>query len=77
METYQVRVVNSDFESSNHVEAANFGEARRHALRAVLDIGADEVCNGKTFFGAEVIVERDGEVEERFLVGIGQSPLKG
>ena len=53
------------------------GEARRHALRAVLDIGADEICNGKIFFGAEVIVERDGEVEERFLVGIGQSPLKG
>ena len=71
----QIHVVNSDFESCNDLDARDFKEAKRHALRAALDIGTDEVCKGSRIFGAEVRVEMDGE-SQRFLVSMGQSLLK-
>jgi hypothetical protein len=70
------RGVNSDFEAGDDVEAPEFEAAKRQALRAALTIGADEICDGTPFFGAEVRVELDGELKQRFLIGIGQSPLK-
>ena len=75
MATFQIHVVNSDFDSFNEVQAPNFEEAQRRALRGALEVGIDEVCKGSNFFGAEVRVQFDGRIE-RFMVGIGQSPLK-
>jgi hypothetical protein len=76
MPKFQIHVVNSDFEASNEVEAPDMAAARMYGLKGALDIGADEVCKGETqFFGAEVRVEVDGEVKQRFMVGIGQTPL--
>ena len=74
--TFHLRVVNSDFESVDEIEASDFDQAKRKALRAALQIGVDEVCNGSPFFGAEIRLEVDGDLRERFVVGIGQSPLK-
>lgn len=68
--------MNSDFESSNMTDAVDLEGARRDALRAALDIGAEEICKGTPFFGAEISVELDGELKERFLVSMGQSSLK-
>jgi len=76
MPTYHIRVVNSDFESSNEVDTTDLDAARNKGLRAALEIGADEMCKGVPFFGAEVRVEIDGELKQRFLVGMGQSLLK-
>lgn len=76
MPSYRIHVINSDYEASNEAELATFDAAKRQALRAALQIGIDEVCNGTPFFGAEVRVELDGELKERFLVSMGQSPLK-
>jgi hypothetical protein len=45
-------------------------------LRAALQIGTEEVCRGSPFFAAEVRIESDGDLRERFLVSMGQSPLK-
>ena len=75
MPTFRIYVINSDFESSNHVDASDFHNARSQALRAALQIGVDEVCQGKHFFGAEIRVELDGKTE-RFMVGMGQTPLQ-
>lgn len=76
MPTFHIRVVNREFEASNSVEVPDIDGARTYGLRAALQIGTDEVCRGISFFGAEVRVERDGEVQERMMVGIGASPLK-
>jgi hypothetical protein len=73
---FHIHVVNSEFESSSDIDAADGAEARKQALRSALEIGVDEVCKGSPFVGAEVRVELDGELQERFLVSIGQSPLK-
>lgn len=75
MQTFQVRVLNSDFVSHGEVDAADVHDARGQALKAALQIGTDEICNGAPFFGAEVHVETDGKLQNRFLVSIGQSPL--
>ena len=76
MTGFVVHVVNSDFESSSEIEAADAADARNQALRSALAIGVEEVCKGSPFVGAVVRVEADGEVQERFLVSIGQTPLK-
>jgi hypothetical protein len=74
VQTFEIHVVNSDFHSSNAVDAPSFEDARRLAMKAALQIGTEEVCRGVPFFGAEVTIEADG-LQERFLVSIGQSPL--
>lgn len=74
--TFHISVVNSDFDASEELDSATFEDARRNALRAALQIGTDELCNGTPFFGAEIRIELDGELKQRFLVSIGQSPLK-
>ena len=76
MPTFHIHVLNREFESRNEVDAAGFEEVRRQALRAALGIGIEEVTKGSSFFGAEVRVELDGELQERFMVGMGQSTLK-
>ncbi len=77
MPTYQVHVVNSDFAAQNEVEAQDIEGAREHGLRAALEIGTDELCKGETsLFAAEISVEGDGEAMQRFMVVLGQSPLK-
>jgi hypothetical protein len=77
MPNFEIHVVNSDFDACDEIEANDFEEAARQGLRAALLIGVDELCTGKTpFFGAEIRVESGGEVKQRFMVGMGQSPLK-
>jgi hypothetical protein len=76
MPTFFVQVINSDFQASSQVEADDIADAQRQALKSALQIGADEVCKGVPFFGAEIRVELDGQVAERFLVTMGQSPLQ-
>ena len=76
MPNFQILVVNSDFTARNEIEAEDVDAARRHGLRAALEIGTDELCKGSTpVFGAEVKVERHGEPKERFMVVLGQTPL--
>lgn len=76
MPKFHIHVVNSDFEACNEVDADGVDEARSQALRAALQIGTEDVCKGVHFFGAEVRIEVDGETRERFLVSMGQSPLR-
>ena len=55
MPNFQILVVNSDFTARNEIEAKDVDAARRHGLRAALEIGTDELCKGSTpVFGAEV-----------------------
>ena len=76
MATFSIRVVNSDFETCNDVEAPDLEHARAHGLRAALGIGSDELCKGTQFFGAEIRVEIDGEVQQRLVLAMGASPLQ-
>ena len=74
--SFHIHIVNSEFESRNEVHVSSFEDAKRQAVLAALQIGTEEVCKGVPFFGAEVRIEADGELKERFLVSMGQSPLK-
>ena len=77
MPTYHLHVVNEDFRSSNHSEHADRETAIRAGMRGALQIGTDEICAGKPFFGAEITISLDGEVLERRVIAIGSSPLHG
>ena len=76
MPTFQIRVINTDYDDSSEVDRPSTDEARAEALKAALQIGVEEVCNGAPFFGAEVCVESDSEVLERMIVSVGVSPLR-
>jgi hypothetical protein len=74
--TFRICIVNSDFRDCEDAHLQNVEAARKQALKGALQIGADEIAGGSTFFGAEVSVESDGEVLERMMVAIGASTLK-
>jgi len=68
-------VINESFRACDSHELLSADEASKQGIKAALAIGSDEVANGKEFFGAEVLVERDGQTVGRFVVSIGASPL--
>lgn len=76
MPSYRICIVNKDFTASEDIDAPNAAAARTEALRGALNIGTDEVCEGKMFFGAEISVQGDGGNPERMMVAIGTSPLR-
>ena len=76
MPTYRIRVINRDFKANEDFEAPNLEIARVEALRGALQIGTDEICEGKSFFGAEVSIESEGEATERLMIAIGASHLQ-
>lgn len=76
MPRYSISIVNSDFASSNTVEAPSPEAARCDALKGALQIGSDEIIKGATFFGAEIRIEVDDRVTERLVVAMGASALQ-
>lgn len=76
MATFSITIVNRHFTASNNYELDSVGDARKEAIKGALQIGVDEVSNGKPFFGAEVKIEQHEEVVSRFVVSIGASPLQ-
>lgn len=76
MATFSIHIVNSDFVSTNSLEASSPEAARSEALRGALQIGTEEICKGSPFFGAEISIKNGGEVVERMMVAIGSSTLR-
>jgi hypothetical protein len=76
MPTFRIRITNKDFECCGDANAHSPEAARSEALRAALQIGSDEICGGKSFFGAEVTIENEKEPAERLVIAIGASPLR-
>ena len=73
---FRVCVVNRNFQACNDIDAADLEGARTEGVRAALAIGADEICAGIPFFGAEIRVDLDGEVKDRTVIAMGSSPLQ-
>jgi len=76
MPTFQIRVINTDYDDSSEVDRPSTDEARAEALKGALQMGVEEVCNGSPFFGAEVCIESGNQVLERMIVAVGVSPLR-
>ena len=76
MPTYQICVTNEEFISTDDHECADKQAAHRQAIKAALDIAADQVASGKPFFGAEVTLEEGNKMLGRYVVAVGASPLK-
>lgn len=76
MPMFLIHVINREFSASEEIEAADLEAARSHAMRGALEIGTDEVCKGSSFVGTEVIIECDGELQDRMVIAIGASRLR-
>ena len=76
MPVYRISVINESFTASNEYELASVAAAQSYAVKGALNIGTDEIVAGKSFFGAEVKIETDGEPVVRFMVSVGASPLQ-
>jgi hypothetical protein len=76
MPTFSIHIVNSDFASSNSVDASSPEAARSQGMKSALQIGVEEICKGGAFFGAEVRVQNGDEIVERMVVAIGASTLQ-
>lgn len=75
MPTFQVHLVNADFTATNEIDADDLASARTEALKGALQIGTEEICAGKSFFGAEICIQREDGQVDRMMVAIGASPL--
>ena len=76
MNLYRIHITNEHFRQSNEGEHVDLEAALRTAMRGALQIGTDEICGGKNYFGADVTVALDGEILERRLVSVGATPVK-
>jgi hypothetical protein len=76
MPMFRITVINQTFRASNDHELATLEDARKQGFKAALAFGAEEVTNGKAFFGAEVLVEGEEMALSRFVVSIGASSLQ-
>lgn len=76
MPTYSIRIINKDFAACEPVDVENEEAARSQGLKGALQIGVEEVCQGKPFFAAEVSIENAEKTIERMMVAIGTSPLQ-
>ena len=76
MPRYCIRVVNRDFATSSDHELPSMEAANTEALKGALQIGSQEVWEGKAFFAAEISVENEHEPTERMMVAVGASPLR-
>jgi hypothetical protein len=74
--TFRINVVNQHFRSSSEQELANAEAANTAAIKGALQIGTDEVCLDRPFFGAEVSIEHEGQRVGRYIVSVGVSSLK-
>jgi hypothetical protein len=74
-QSFRARII-TDFESSCGANAFRPEVVREEPLRAALQIGTDEACGGKQFFGAEVTIENQDEPAERLIIAIGASTLR-
>jgi hypothetical protein len=74
MPTFRIHIANKDFTASK--ELPSLEAVKSEAMPDALAIGADEVCGGSAFFGAEVLIEQDGETIERLVVALGASTLR-
>lgn len=76
MPSFRITVTNENFHASNNIDLPSLEAARRNGIKSALEIGTDEILDGKAFFGAEIKVENGGKVLGRFIVSIGASALK-
>ena len=76
MTAFSINIVNSDFASSNSLDASTPEAARLEALKGALQIGSEEVCKGNPFFAAEIRIQNGDKVIERMVVAVGASTLQ-
>lgn len=76
MPPFRIIVINESISAADDHELSTAEQAQREAIKAALQIGTEEILNGKPFFGAEAKVEHDGEVLKRYVVSIGVSSLQ-
>jgi hypothetical protein len=73
--SFEITVINDEFEASSEQNLSDWESARKAALQAALEVGTESVVGGKPFFAAEIILS-DGTTHQRMVVSIGASPLK-
>jgi hypothetical protein len=76
MPLFNVHLINNHFASKHSMESSSLEAARAEALRSALQIGADEICKGETFFGAEIRIQGDDKIIDRMMVAIGTTSLQ-
>jgi hypothetical protein len=73
---FRIVIINETISAADDHDLSTAEQAQQEAIKAALQIGTDEIMNGKPFFGAEAKVEHAGEVVKRYVVSIGVSPLQ-
>jgi hypothetical protein len=73
---FRIIVINESTSAADDHDLSSAEQAQLEAIKSALQIGTEEILNGKPFFGAEAKVEHGGEVVKRYVVSMGVSPLQ-
>lgn len=76
MPQFVIRIVNETFVESAKTELPHLDAAQAYAIKAAIEIGAEEVLRGEPAFLAEASVELDGEVLRAVKVTVAASLLR-
>ena len=76
MPRFHITVLNENFCSTNQHECIDVDSAQRMAIKGALEIGVDQIAEGKPFFGAVITVEEADRRVGHYVVALGVSPLK-
>jgi hypothetical protein len=76
MANYNLSIVNGHFKSVAVLKADDENRAWQEAIKAAVQIGADQVSHGNPFFGAEVSLKEGERLVGRYVVSVGAVPLK-
>lgn len=76
MPQFVIRIVNETFAESAETELPHLDAAQAYAIKAAIDIGAEEVLRGESVFLADASVELDGEVLREMRVSVAASVLR-
>jgi len=75
MPLYQIRLINSEFESVEECNYPSLDDARAFAIRAAAAIVADSIVQGEPATAVELQVHCDGSMVARHVVTLSVSHL--
>lgn len=77
MAVYFIRAIGSDFDAADDgIDYANAAEAERAAIKAAIDLAAEEINDDRRSSIIEARVEEDGEAIGRYVIALSVEPLE-
>jgi hypothetical protein len=77
MPQYRIRLINSEFESTDEADYPSIESARRSAIIGATQVVSDAIAQGQTSVAVEVQIHDRGQLVARNVVSLSVADLSG